>query len=592
MSSPRRAVLACALALGLVVVATRPSEAACPNSMAVHHVNDTYWSDFPEGYLLGFAYSIENPSVHTGQADIFCRSFPSETSGGQCSPLAGAPSDGIITVNGNWETTLASGCPDITGDWGHPIIVAAASIFDEGSPQHRGVAIVASVGYDLNSGAYIVDWVHQLSPGANTVPPLKSFEIPRPEVTAVRPSGDGALLVDLQWSPFPTLDDCLQTMVSTCRDSPGSRRPVLTGYVVYMDRASCAQPPLSSMVTSGIWTPVVTVAGNASPATRVPDPGSDCVYFAIGLSLRGGYLVTITSGNSLPVRAAGPDPAKDPKDAGDDKPDDKPPDAPSKPSDVRATEHPPAGTDVHDESGAGIGAAAAVHAEGTSEAASRPKPPCKDNDGIADDVDNCPCADNPKQQDVDFDGVGDACDDCRTIPNPGQADADGDGIGDACDDCPGKADPRQEDRDGDGIGDACDNCPDRPNPRQEDVDADGVGDLCEQRIVDAHRIRDDKGRRLTWRTTHEFDVEAIAVLIPQPKGGEKALRPKPLPCQACRTGVGASYSLELTAAEDVGPIVLKLVLANGRPDARPVTVADPSEKAATPGAASGAPKPR
>lgn len=583
MVRSRRMVLTCALSLSVVAISTRPSTAACPNSMPVHHANDTYWSDLPEAYLLGFAYSIENPSVHTGQADIFCRSYPSETSGGACTPLCGTASDGIITVNGNWETTLASGCPDLAGDWGFPIVVAAASIFDEGSPQHRGVAIVVSVGYDLNTGAYIVDWAQQIPPGATSMPPIKSSEIPRPEVTAVRPGGDGSLLVDLQWSPFPTLDDCLQTMFTTCRDSPGVRRPVLLGYVVYMNRTSCSQPPLSSMVTSGIWTPVVTVAGNAAPGIRVPDPGGDCVYFAVGLSLRGGYLVTITSGNSRPVNAAGLDPEKDAKA-------DKPSDGAAK--DSPAADHPSSATDGHEAGVAGAGTAAGGHAVENPAAPSKPKPPCKDDDGIANDVDNCPCADNPKQQDVDFDGVGDVCDDCKTIPNPDQADGDADGIGDACDDCPAKADPHQEDRDGDGIGDVCDNCPDRANPRQEDLDADGVGDLCEQRIVDARRIRDEKGRQLVWRTTHEFEVEGVQVLVPQPKGGEKALRVKPVPCKACRTGEGASYSLDLTAAEDVGALVLKLLLANGRPDERPVTVADPSEKAKEPAPKAPATKPR
>jgi hypothetical protein len=571
MPGPRSAALFSAICLLAVAMTTRPVEAACPNSMPVHHANDTYWSNLPEANLIGFAYSLANPSVHTGEADIFCRGYPSETSGGICTPICGTASDGIIYVNGNWETTLASGCPDITGDWGFPVVVAAASAYDEGSPQHRGVALVASIGYDLNSGAYIVDWVHTLSPGANSVPPLQSIDIPRPEVTAVRPSGDGSLLVDLQWTAFPTYDDCLQTMVSTCRDFPGGHRQVLSGYVVYMNRTSCSQAPLSSMLTSGIWTPVVTVAGNASPATRVPDPGSDCIYFAVGLSLQGGYLVTITSGNSRPVSAAGLDSGRDPK---DDKPADKPPDTPPKPPGENASaDHTAPGADAHG------GTGAATPAEGVPGAPPLPKPPCKDNDGIADDVDNCPCVDNPKQQDVDFDGVGDACDNCRTIPNPNQADADGDGIGDACDDCPGKADPRQEDRDGDGVGDACDNCPDLANPRQEDADADGIGDLCEQRVVDARRVRDEKGRQLVWRTTHEFTVEGIEVLVPQPKGGEKPLRPKPVPCKACRTGDGASYVLQLTAAEDVGPLVLKLLLPDGRRDEKPVTVADPSEKA-------------
>jgi len=585
MPRNRISSLACAILLVVAPIGAGRAAAACANSMPVHHSNDTYWSDLPEATLIGFAYSLADPSVHTGQADIFCRSYPSETSGGQCSPIAGSPSDGIVVVSGNWETTLAGGCPNLPGEWGHPIVVAAASTFDEGSPQHRGVALVASVGYDQNSGAYILDWAHPITPNSSVVPPLKSVEIPRPEVTAVRPSGDGSLLVDLQWSPFPTFDDCLQTMVSTCRDSPGNRRPVLTGYVVYMNRASCSQGPLSSMLTSGLWTPVATVAGPASAATRVPDPGGDCVYFAIGLSLQGGYLVTITSANSRPINAAGLDPAKDPK---DEKNTDKSPDASPKPKDDASADHQAGSGEAPD----GSAAAGVAHGHDGSGEAAPPKAPCKDNDGVAADVDNCPCVDNPKQQDVDFDGIGDACDNCRTIPNPGQADSDGDGVGDACDDCPAKADPRQEDRDVDGVGDACDNCPDRANPRQEDLDADGVGDQCEQRIVEAKRIRDDGVHRLVWQTTHEFDIEGFNVLVPQAKGKERPLRAKPIPCKACRTGEGAAYALDLTAAEDVGPLVLKLVLPEGRVDDRPVTVTDPSEKATAPAAKASSTKPR
>src|SRR5580765_7077279 len=89
MSSARRAVFARAFALGLVAIAARPTAAACPDSQPVYHANDTYWSDLPEAYLIGFAYSIANPSVHTGQAEIFCRSYPSETSAGPCNPLSG-----------------------------------------------------------------------------------------------------------------------------------------------------------------------------------------------------------------------------------------------------------------------------------------------------------------------------------------------------------------------------------------------------------------------------------------------------------------------------------------------------------------------
>ena len=59
-----------------------------------------------------------------------------------------------------------------------------------------------------------------------------------------------------------------------------------------------------------------------------------------------------------------------------------------------------------------------------------------DRDGVADDADNCPAADNPEQFDRDGDGIGNACDVCLERPEP-IPDEDGDTIGDDCDDCPG-----------------------------------------------------------------------------------------------------------------------------------------------------------
>lgn len=161
----------------------------------------------------------------------------------------------------------------------------------------------------------------------------------------------------------------------------------------------------------------------------------------------------------------------------------------------------------------------------------------RDQDNVADDVDNCPDVANPLQLDVDNNGVGDVCepaggqgealpscadrdrdgdcddvDNCPDASNPNQADADGDGIGDACDtefncddtdldgvcdandNCPTVANSDQSDADRDRIGDACDslndndrdgvpnevdNCPDVYNSPQLDRDDDGIGDICD-----------------------------------------------------------------------------------------------------------------
>ncbi|MDY7095078.1 MAG: thrombospondin type 3 repeat-containing protein [Acidobacteriota bacterium] len=79
-----------------------------------------------------------------------------------------------------------------------------------------------------------------------------------------------------------------------------------------------------------------------------------------------------------------------------------------------------------------------------------------DDDGIEDDVDNCPFDANPDQADNDSDGAGDACD----------LDDDNDGVLDSSDNCPLTANSDQLDFDGDGLGDACD----------ADGDGDGIDD--------------------------------------------------------------------------------------------------------------------
>jgi hypothetical protein len=119
--------------------------------------------------------------------------------------------------------------------------------------------------------------------------------------------------------------------------------------------------------------------------------------------------------------------------------------------------------------------------------------PDADNDGYADDWDNCPQTPNAQQGDVDRDGAGDACDDdidgdglpnaddnCPSAANPDQADMDDDGEGDACD----------PDIDGDGVANDADNCPRTKNPEQANFDDDAKGDVCEDSdddgIIDAN----------------------------------------------------------------------------------------------------------
>jgi len=59
-------------------------------------------------------------------------------------------------------------------------------------------------------------------------------------------------------------------------------------------------------------------------------------------------------------------------------------------------------------------------------------------------------------------------------------DSDNDGVCDEVDNCPAKPNPNQEDKDNDGVGDVCDNCPSAPNSDQKDSNNNGIGDVCEE----------------------------------------------------------------------------------------------------------------
>lgn len=142
----------------------------------------------------------------------------------------------------------------------------------------------------------------------------------------------------------------------------------------------------------------------------------------------------------------------------------------------------------------------------------------KDDDGIADNADNCPVVQNVDQTDTNGDKTGDACDtdidgdgveditdNCPMVTNNDQIDADGDGFGNACDsdddndgilddidNCKTSSNPDQKDTDNDKVGDACsndddgdgildesDNCPLDANFDQSNIDADALGDICD-----------------------------------------------------------------------------------------------------------------
>jgi hypothetical protein len=102
-----------------------------------------------------------------------------------------------------------------------------------------------------------------------------------------------------------------------------------------------------------------------------------------------------------------------------------------------------------------------------------------DDDGVADNSDNCPDVSNADQTDTDDDGQGDACD---ATPN---GDTDEDGVDNSSDNCPGVSNVDQADLDKDHLGDACD----------ADIDGDGVpnGSDSDPRNPDVPGASDNNG---------------------------------------------------------------------------------------------------
>jgi hypothetical protein len=92
-----------------------------------------------------------------------------------------------------------------------------------------------------------------------------------------------------------------------------------------------------------------------------------------------------------------------------------------------------------------------------------------DGDGIGNNSDPYPTVD--ARDDVDNDGVANDTDNCVNTPNGNQADLDTDGQGNACD----------SDRDGDGVANEVDNAPDSANADQKDLD--GIGDVIDGQVL-------------------------------------------------------------------------------------------------------------
>ena len=533
-------------------------------SLANKHFFQSSWNGLPEAYLVAHAASVASPGIaHNGNAVFFCPEAGLPSSGGPCQAQAGTSTDGVVTVSGDWTTNGVAGCPDSTptGDGDAPVVAAASSSVDEGTTDHRGVYVIASVGYWTIAAGYSVDLAHNsLGLDPPRFAPIGASDIPTPAITAISEIAPGFSLVDLEWQEAPTRDDCAENVFGTCTDFPGGSRPVLEGYKIYRLTGGCGAEPTTSLTPAwGAAASPLLPAGTTSFSVVLPTAditGSQCSFFALGLAAGGRDLGAVSAHRTVgEIDTDG--------DGVNDALDNCPNDANAGQADGDGDGHGDVcdncpgnanpGQEDGDEDGSGDACDNCVFVLNADQSD-------VDGDGFGDLCDNCPNDSNAGQVDGDGDGLGDACDNCPVNANTGQLDGDGDGFGDACDDCPDDPDPAQLDSDGDGVGDACDNCPANANPNQSDIDGDGVGDECdicetipnpsqdpldcEQRAKDISLLTltmSSGGGLLTWTTTSEVDLLSFNVIRVK-QGEREQLNPLPIPCQTCFSGLGATYS--------------------------------------------------
>jgi len=123
-------------------------------------------------------------------------------------------------------------------------------------------------------------------------------------------------------------------------------------------------------------------------------------------------------------------------------------------------------------------------------------------------------------------------------------DADLDGVCDGTDNCSQTLNPDQADADADGRGDVCDNCPTVPNQRQDPCACDLT---CDRALDVLVSFRSEFGRgsgALTWRTSHETQIAGFNILRLE-SGGSTQINRSLIPCVACLSGAGSTYSFLL-----------------------------------------------
>lgn len=179
-------------------VAVPNAMAQCPDSVPYFHGADGFLSGLNESFVAGHTAVVANPAINNGTSLFLCTS--TSTPGILfCPPPAGTPTDGNVTIGGDFFNPGTVGCPSITFDGDSPIVSMVTSIDDEGTANHHGKYVILSVGFWGAQAGYLMDLGHPMfdpnaffggalgasqmtTPVAGTVTPLRRQRERGPEL--------------------------------------------------------------------------------------------------------------------------------------------------------------------------------------------------------------------------------------------------------------------------------------------------------------------------------------------------------------------------------------------------------------------------
>ena len=379
-----RAVTMAVLAASLLVAATRPARAACPQSLPLFHGFDTWFDGCPDNQPVGFFTGlIADPTGvnNNGQHGV-CESAQALDGIGQpCPSQAGLIGDGKVVIQYDFGglNQGSLGCPSLGGDieGGSPIVVMVVAA--------NGSSAIVRTSFDRGTGGYLVDFAFPLNEAGDQ--PLNAacnggvIQLTSSDGTQVC----GRILPFFLWSDCNA--DTAGPIVGTCAGP--ARNPAITFGRVFTRLAACGTAP--DIRLSG-WTAAATPPDPATGAFCVPVPGrgctQQCAYLAASYRFDGIEIPAVAGFVRMGTLPVCIDADRDGYDncSGDC-------------NDCDPAIHPgaPELCDGVDQNCNGL----IDDLNGVVDA---------DGDGIAGACDDCPLWANPDQGDFDHDGQGDRCD--------------------------------------------------------------------------------------------------------------------------------------------------------------------------------------